>query len=108
MAQGTNLTELVHNDWPGLSVTTIQPPKPLKLCVDWTGEPISTAVMIKKVAELKENSPNLYREFLNESAKAVSTILTSFKLADCSGAISGLRDNRHALKKLGGKCRLFN
>jgi len=101
LAQGMKLTELMDIKWPDLSITSIKPPKRLNLCVGWTGEPVSTAVMIKKIQILKEHSPEIYRRFLKESSKAVSRIITSFRLGDCIGAIKGLSENRRSLKILG-------
>jgi phosphomevalonate kinase len=97
-----SLSALLDSPWPFLSVVPISPvPRGLCLQVGWTGEPVSTAELIKRVRALRANFPGAYGHFLEESRLAVRHLVAGLESANPGRALAGLERNRQALQALG-------
>ncbi|QUW23846.1 phosphomevalonate kinase [Sporosarcina sp. Marseille-Q4063] len=96
----TPLLKIVEQRWPSLLIENISPPKDLILCVGWTGNIAATAPMVTKIKHLRDSRPSEYVNFIEQSEKAVSSLINSFKKNDSVLAISSLKLNREAIKRL--------
>ncbi|NMD68681.1 phosphomevalonate kinase [Bacillus sp. DNRA2] len=94
------LSDLINKTWPGLSISPIQPPAQLRLCVGWTAEEASTAPLINEFKKFQVWNKTAYARFLAESSQAVTSLINSFHEGDSLGAISSLTQNRKALLML--------
>lgn len=94
------LSDLINKTWPGLSISSLQPPVQLRLCVGWTTEEASTAPLINEFKKFQVWNKTAYARFLAESTQAVTRLVNSFKEGDGLGAISSLTQNRKALSIL--------
>jgi phosphomevalonate kinase len=101
--KGGSLNELIRKQWPHLSVRTINTPSHLTLCVGWTKEPASTALMIKKAQYFKFSHPHEYNQFLRESSIAVSHFIQGLDQIEDNLILSGLTENRKALLRFAEK-----
>lgn len=99
--QGEKLTPLLEKQWPLLSIRPLVAPSLLQLAVGWTKEAVSTGPMIKRVQDYRICHEEGYSEFLKDSSRSVIGLINSIERNDCSSAISFLKQNRVALKKLG-------
>jgi phosphomevalonate kinase len=98
--QGEKLTPLLEKQWPLLSIRPLVAPSLLQLAVGWTKEAVSTGPMIKRVQDYRICHEEGYSEFLKDSSRSVIGLINSIERNDCSSAISFLKQNRVALKKL--------
>ncbi|HEY9724235.1 MAG TPA: phosphomevalonate kinase [Oscillatoriaceae cyanobacterium] len=95
------LYKLLDENWPFLSVTPLEVPSDLCLCVGWTGEPASTGPMITRVQSLRATAPEAYGNFLKTSAEAVEALIAALQHGEASRALAAIAANRVALQRLG-------
>lgn len=95
-----DVVTLVEKEWPGLQLTTIDPPNDLILCVGWTGSEMATSRMIDRIRELQINKPHLYEEFLQQSKNAVYEMVENIANGNTIGVLQSLTKNRLLLKQL--------
>ncbi|MBM4763824.1 phosphomevalonate kinase [Bacillus sp. B15-48] len=100
LKKGGKITELLETPWPNLMITSLKPAPDLKWGIGWTGEAATRGPMVEKIRKIRDNKPELYQAFLQESYEAVAHLIQSFSKNDCGGAIKSIADNREALKKL--------
>ena len=96
----TPIRKIVEKSWPSLLIENITPPAGLILCVGWTGNVAATAPMITKINHLRDSWPIEYANFIEQSERAVSSLITSFENNDSTLAISCLTHNREAINLL--------
>ncbi len=96
-----SVSSLVEKDWTYFSVEPLEIPDHIYFCVGWTGKAASTAELVDKVLQLKEERPNLFEEFLLNSKVAVGTFFAGLRKSDASLLFKGVKENRKALAKLG-------
>ncbi|GAA0430648.1 phosphomevalonate kinase [Lentibacillus halophilus] len=99
--QTDSITELVEKDWPYFSITPIDLPEDIHMCIGWTGSPASTSELVGKISTLKRSCPAVYNDFLSNSQQAVTTFLHGFQTGESASVIEGIRQNRNALESLG-------
>lgn len=95
----TSLTELVEHDWPYFSVKSIELPTDIHMLIGWTGSPASTKQFLNKIELLKEQ--DVYQQFIDQSAKAVDSIIEGIEASDSKQILAGIASNRQALAELG-------
>lgn len=102
LARGDTVQELLSEPWPFFSVERLSPlPRDLQLCVGWTGEPASTAHMLRRIDVLKEEEPHVFEAFLVESHRAVEHLTAGLQSANRHRALEAVTRNAAALRKLG-------
>lgn len=101
MTRKKSLNEIVFQTWPALKIQQLPPPEHLHLCVGWTGEKASTPSMVGKIQNLKQEYESDYKQFLQTSKESVEKIAAGIRMKDAQHVISGLKQNRAALKQLG-------
>ncbi|MDN4607608.1 phosphomevalonate kinase [Sporosarcina highlanderae] len=95
-----NAYALVHEPWPGLIISSIVPPKDIRLYIGWTGSEMRTAGMIQRVQDFKDKNPVGYKDFIDSSRAAVSSLVKSFTEGNTNLALQSLSMNREALLQL--------
>ncbi|GAB4075200.1 phosphomevalonate kinase [Barrientosiimonas marina] len=95
------ISELVNADWPYFSAQPLELPDTIYLCIGWTGSPASTPKLVDKILRLQESDPDLYQQFLTDSADAVGRFTRGIREADPALIMDGARQNRQALAAVG-------
>lgn len=94
---------LVQEPWPRLSIAPLSFSSKLSLLAGWSGHPVATAPLVRRVQTFQHQDPKAYQIFLQESEKAVTTLLTGICGDDIPLALRGMNQNRKALIQLGEK-----
>lgn len=97
----STLSELVEKNWPYFSVSPIKLPDHIYVCIGWTGNPASTAKLVKELRKLKIDSNLLYEQFLSDSKTAVTSFLKGIRTKNPLLIIEGVKQNRRALATVG-------
>lgn len=100
MTGGTNILSVVRKKWPGLMISSITPPSELLFCAGWTGSEMSTSPMIRKIQQLRDEQPSVYKRFFQDSQAAVKALDRAFREGNMNNSLQSLSDNREALMRL--------
>lgn len=100
-SNATSITELVEQDWPYFSVKPITIPDDIQMLIGWTGSPASTKQFLKRIALVKEQNVDAYQEFIDQSAKAVDSIIQGIESGGSKQILTGIASNRQTLATLG-------
>jgi phosphomevalonate kinase len=95
------ISELLTEDWPGLSVRRLPELTGGRLVVGWTGEPASTAQLVDSIQKRKLNEDSHYETFLDDSRACVEALVAAFDADDLVAAQSQLHRARRLLVRLG-------
>lgn len=101
LEKGTKIRALLNKTWPNLFISSLSPPRSLEFCVGWSKEVAKTGPMVQKIQRLRFTKPHLYDLFLEESSNAVDRIVKGFVTDDYKIVMTGISENRQALRKLG-------
>ncbi|MCO7125174.1 phosphomevalonate kinase [Sporolactobacillus shoreicorticis] len=101
---GRNWIELLHLNWPKLSVQRLVLPQDLHLIVGWTGTPASTFRLVRQVEKVKRVKEQDYQHFLNQSKRCVEKIIDGFRKQRSAMILDGIRENRKILAQLSELC----
>ena len=101
LKKGRTVKSIVESEWPGLKIVSLKKPDTLHFLVGWTQETARTAPMVAKVHRLKSKQPEKYSRFLATSQTAVEQMISGFKSGDLDRIITGMKQNRSALRLLG-------
>lgn len=96
-----SVTELVEKKWTYYDVEPLTVPKPLDICIGWTGHPASTSNLVNDVLKLKQNHPEKFAKFIRGSDEAVHCFLDGMKTGNIEAILQGIQKNRHALIEVG-------
>ena len=99
--KASSISELLAEDWVYLSLKPIELPANVYFCVGWTGKPASTTKLVDIILKLKETNPTQFDTFLQNSEKAVHTLLKGLEEANLSLLFEGVKANRRALAEVG-------
>lgn len=99
--KSSSISELLAENWVYLSLKPIQLPENVYFCVGWTGKPASTTKLVDIILKLKETNPTQFDTFLQNSEKAVHTLLKGLEEANLSLLFKGVKANRSALAQVG-------
>lgn len=105
-AKATSLCEVIERDWTYLSIKQIRLPSSIFFCVGWTGEPASTKKLVGHILQLREDKPEAFKEFLQESERAVQMLLTGMEEENESLLFRGVKANREALATVGKQAQV--
>lgn len=100
-AAGHSVVELLKTEWPGLSVNRVAPPADLRLLVGWTASPASTSRLVGGVQSRKTQGGMDYPQFLAESARCVTSLVSGLNDGDNEAVFAAIRRNRELLRQLG-------
>ncbi|WP_203662670.1 phosphomevalonate kinase [Lacticaseibacillus sp. 53-4] len=95
-----SLTELLHMQWPQLSIELLHAPAELGLMIGWTGSPASTSRLVDKITIAKAKQRSRYKHFLAQSEKVLEKMINCFRTTDLAGIQEGVRENRRLLNEL--------
>lgn len=95
-----SLAELLHTDWPYLSIQSLPVPKKMRLLIGWTGSPASTSDLVDQVHESKEEKQKAYAQFLAESKACVTAMIQGFKTQNVACIKQMIHQNRRLLNQL--------
>lgn len=101
--KSTSLHEMINQDWKYLSLKSVKLPSSVHFCVGWTGKPASTAKLVDKILQQKEQNPTAFEVFLEESEQAVHTLLMGMEQENLELLFTGVKANRQALAKIGSQ-----
>ncbi|MGP6139376.1 MULTISPECIES: phosphomevalonate kinase [unclassified Jeotgalibaca] len=97
------LTELLAMDWPDLMIRRLSVPTSLKLLIGWTASPASTAHLVDKVNNKRQDMADFFPQFLRESKSVVQKLIEAFDQSNVSAIKDGIRKNRALLRSLAEK-----
>lgn len=92
-----DLEEVVFAEWPWLGIEPLTWPEGLHLGVGWTGQPASTAHLIKAVKEAGSRRTPEYARFLIESRQATGALIAALRDLAPLDALAAMRRARQAL-----------
>lgn len=96
----TTITDLLEQDWPGLSIRRLPAPAGLSLVVGWTGEPASTSQLVDDLQGRKPQETTHYGDFLEASAAAVTEFIEALEAGDTEAIKAALSHSRTVLAEL--------
>jgi len=99
--QSHSLMELLETDWKYLSISPIELPEDIHLCIGWTGSPASTGSLVDQIKGLKKTNFDKYQKFLECSREAVDNILKGIYENNLPLLLNGIKQNRAALVTVG-------
>lgn len=97
----SSISGLLKQNWPGLYIENINPPKDLRLVVGWTGRPASTINLVNNVENNFIDKEKIFDEFLFNSKKCVLKITNAFKDENIEEIQKQILINRDLLYNLG-------
>lgn len=100
-----SISEIIAEEWIYLSLKPIKLPETVHFCVGWTGNPASTTKLVDIILKQKMLNSIAFEEFLQNSEKAVHTLLTGMEENNHSLLFAGVKANREALAEIGRQAR---
>lgn len=98
-----SMTQLLEMDWPDLMIRRLQLPEGLKLLIGWTASPASTAHLVDKVNNKRQDMLEFFPHFLRESKSIVQDLIKAFNQGQVQTIKDGIRKNRALLRSLAEK-----
>ncbi|MCT7669310.1 phosphomevalonate kinase [Lactobacillus iners] len=95
--KNNKLSKIVKEQWPGLDIKLLTPPKELKLLIGWSKQPASTAQLVDQTNAKKKFIKEKYNQFLNDSRICVSEMIAAFNAGDIKTIQEHIRENRKIL-----------
>lgn len=101
LRKSKEIIPVIQKKWRYLHIKQIHFPKNVRVCIGWTGKPASTKSLVSEIAKLKRSDWPSYKQFLQDSRRAVNVILKGIASTNRSLFFKGIKQNRQALAKLG-------
>lgn len=95
-----SLNTIVNQDWPYLSIESLEMPSDSKLLIGWTGSPASTSILVEQISYSKAQKLKLYDKFLQDSKLCLDRMHEGFLNADIFAIQGQIKRNRELLNKL--------
>lgn len=92
------LVALVQSDWPLLGIEPQDWPSSVELAVGWTGQPASTAELVKVVKAARQERASLFARFLIESRRGTMAMVGALRAKDAEGALAATLEARRAVR----------
>ncbi len=99
--KNTPIKDLLEMDWPKLEINYLPIPRNFHLLIGWTGSPASTAHLVDRVKDKKENKDEIYNDFLEKSQALVNRMIKGFKEENVDLIQENIAANRRLLKSMG-------
>ncbi|GAB0108488.1 phosphomevalonate kinase [Nocardia sp. JMUB6875] len=90
----------VRSEWPRLRVRPLTTPRGLRLCVGWTGEPVSTTTMVTRARNTDWRKGRCYNDFLAASSSSVQLLIDAIEAGDIAAVQHQIRYSRRVLTAL--------
>lgn len=95
------LTEVVGEQWPGLSIEPLGVPQNLQFLVGWTNQSASTSAMVKQLKAWAKDHRNEYRDLFGQIATLVKDLIPAWESQDQETILRLLQENEMLLRTLG-------
>lgn len=92
------LVALVQSEWPLLGIEPQDWPVSLELGVGWTGQPASTAELVKAVKAARGDRASQFARFLIESRRATMSLVGALRAGNAEGALAATLEARRAIR----------
>jgi phosphomevalonate kinase len=92
--------QALHTPWPGLEVTSLPPPRGLRLEVGWTGRAASTTSLVAQLHRRAWRGSASHRAFLVASTGFVTAAIDALQAGDDEALLHQIRRARTELARL--------